>query len=143
MNQPPAQPGDTEDAVMKKFFNMESPVLVGILVTIGMAAIMVSGQAQINRTMRAAQPAPQTPPPPPTEQQAAEALIKSAIAWTERIGPVGRDWNQSQRRADLGAILCIVAERLNGDAMFHPQRDFACEALERYFPEIECWACEN
>lgn len=122
---------------MKKFFNMESPVLVGILVTIGMAAIMVSGQAQINRTMRAAQPAP------PTEQQVADECIKSMIAWVERIGPVGRDWNQSQRREALGWFLYRVAELGNADATFHGQRDFACDALETYFPEIECWACEN
>lgn len=89
--------------------------------------------------------APQTPapPPPPTEQQAADALIKSAIAWTETIGPAGRDWNQSQRRAMLGSMLCTVAEVCSADVNFHPQRDFACEALEEYFPEIRCWACEN
>lgn len=87
--------------------------------------------------------APQTPPPPPTEQQAAEGLIKSAIAWTERIGPVGRDYNQVQRREALGQIFFRIAEICNADPAFHAQRDFACEALETYFPEIECWACEN
>lgn len=90
--------------------------------------------------------APQTPPPPPpppTEQQVADECIKSMIAWVERIGPVGRDWNQAQRREALGWFLYRVAELGNADATFHGQRDFACEALEAYFPEIECWACEN
>lgn len=90
--------------------------------------------------------APQTPPPPPpppTEQQVADECIKIMVAWVERIGPVGRDWNQAQRREALGWFLYRVAELGNADATFHGQRDFACEALETYFPEIECWACEN
>ena len=81
--------------------------------------------------------------PPPTEQQVADEFIKSALAWVERIGPVGRDWNQAQRREALGWFLYRVAEGCNADPNFHAQRDFACEALEEYFPEIECWACEN
>lgn len=82
-------------------------------------------------------------PPPPAEQQAADQCIKSIIAWVERIGPVGRDWNQSQRREALGWFLYRVAELGNADATFHGQRDFACEALDTYFPGVECWACEN
>lgn len=79
----------------------------------------------------------------PTEQQVADECIKSAIAWVERIGPAGRDHNQASRRAALGQIFFRIAEVCSADAMFHPQRDFACEALRVYFPEIECWACEN
>lgn len=109
------------------------PVVLGIVATLVMASAM--GAVVYIRDARGAAAT--------NEQQVADECIKSAIAWTERIGPAGRDYNQVQRRAALGQIFFRIAEVCSADPMFHPQRDFACEALRVYFPEIECWACEN
>lgn len=112
-----------------------------VVLDLGLALLPAAIVVTVVISVAARIAAPQTPAP--TEQQAAEALITSSIAWTERIGPAGRDWNQSQRRAMLGSILCAVAETLNSDPAFAAQQSFACEALRVYFPEIDCWACEN